>query len=137
MVSQKWKLLWADIKFWVRDMTLIFSAIGLVFGIIFLVLAGLAFWYKTVLPEDFLFSFTEENGRLDICSAGAGLLLVIFAGYYFADNLNNRRKFNKLINIASKEKFIKNRDKLEELAFFISTKHERMVQKKVKEMKLR
>jgi hypothetical protein len=137
MVSQKWKLRWANFKIILRDLTLVLSAIGLAFGIIFLVLSALAFWYRPGLPEDFLFSFTEENGRLDICSAGAGLLLVIFAGYYFADNLNNRRKFNKLFNIASKEKFIKNRDKLEELAFFISTKHERMVQKKVKEMKLR
>jgi hypothetical protein len=137
MASQKWKLLWADIKIAVRDLTHILSAVGLAFGILFMVLAALAMWFKSVLPEDFLLSFTEESGRLDICSAGGGLLLVIFAGYYLADNLNNRRKFNKLFNIASKEKFIKNRDKIEELAFFISTKHERMVQKKVKEMKLR
>jgi len=137
MASQKWKLLWADIKIAVRDLTHILSAVGLAFGILFMALAALAMWFKSVLPEDFLLSFTEESGRLDICSAGGGLLLVIFAGYYLADNLNNRRKFNKLFNIASKEKFIKNRDKLEELAFFISTRHERMVQKKVKEMKLR
>ncbi len=137
MVSQKWKLLWADIKIGFRDWTHVLSAAGLIFGTILLVLAALAMWYKPALSEDFLLSFTEENGRLDICSAGSGLLLVIFAGYYFADNLNNRRKFRKLFNIASKEKFIRNRDKLEELAFFISTKHERMVQKKVKEMKLR
>ena len=137
MVSQKLKLWWANVKIWFRDWTHVLSAAGLAFGIIFLVLAGLAMWYKPALSEGFLFSFTEENGRLDICSAGAGLLLLIFAGYYFVDNLNNRRKFNKLFNIASKEKFIRNRDKLEELAFFISTRHERMVQKKVKEMKLR
>lgn len=137
MVSQNLKLWWANVKIWFRDWTHVLSAAGLAFGIIFLVLAGLAMWYKPALSEGFLFSFTEENGRLDICSAGAGLLLLIFAGYYFIDNLNNRRKFNKLFNIASKEKFIKNRDKLEELAFFISTRHERMVQKKVKEMKLR
>jgi hypothetical protein len=137
MVSQKLKLWWADVKIWFRDWTHVLSAAGLVFGILLLVLAGLAMWYKPALSEGFLFSFTEENGRLDICSAGGGLLLVIFAGYYFGDNLNNRRKFNKLFNIASKEKFIRNRDKLEELAFFISTRHERMVQKKVKEMKLR
>jgi hypothetical protein len=137
MVSQKLKLWWANVKIWFRDWTHVLSAAGLAFGIVFLVLAGLAMWYKPALSEGFLFSFTEENGRLDICSAGAGLLLVIFAGYYFVDNLNNRRKFNRLFNIASKEKFIKNRDKLEELAFFISTRHERMVQKKVREMKLR
>ena len=137
MVSQKWKLWWGNVKLKFRDWTHVLSAVGLAFGIIFLVLAGLAMWYRPALSEGFLFSFTEENGRLDLCSAGAGLLLVVFAGYYFADNLNNRRQFNKLYRIASKEKFIKNRDRLEELAFFISTKHERMVQKKVREMKLR
>jgi hypothetical protein len=137
MVSQKLRLWWANRKIDARDYTHVLSAVGLAFGIVFLVLASLAMWYRPALSEGFLFSFTEENGRLDICSAGAGLLLVIFAGYYFADNMNNRRKFNRLFNIASKEKFIKNRDKLEELAFFISTKHERMVQRKVKEMKLK
>ena len=137
MVSQKWKVRWGNLKIWFRDWTHVFSAVGLGFGIIFMVLTGLAMWYKSALPEGFLLSFTEENGRLDICTGVIGLGLVVLAGYYFADNMNNRRKFSKLYNISKKEKFIKNRDQLEELAFLISTKHELMVQKKVKEMKLR
>ena len=137
MVSQKWKLIWADIKIWFRDWTHMLSAAGTVFSVILLILSALAMWYPATLSEDFMSAFTQESGRLDLCSAGGGLLLLIFAGYYLADNLNNRRKFNRLFEIASKEKLIRNRDKLEELAFLISTKHELMVQKKVKEMKLR
>jgi len=137
MVSQKWKLIWADIKIWFRDWTHMLSAAGTVFSVTLLILSALAMWYPATLSEDFMSAFTQESGRLDLCSAGGGLLLLIFAGYYLADNLNNRRKFNRLFEIASKEKLIRNRDKLEELAFLISTKHELMVQKKVKEMKLR
>ena len=137
MASQKLKLLWAEIKIWFRDWTHLLSAAGTAFGSILLILASLAMWYPAALSVDFMEAFTVESGRLDLCSAGGGLLLLIFAGYYLADNLNNRRKFNRLFEIASKEKFIKNRDKLEELAFLISTKHELKVQRKVKEMKLR
>jgi len=137
MVSQIWKLRWSALKIWFRDWTHLLSAAGLAFGIILLIMAALAMWYPSVLSEDFMSAFTQESGRLDLCSAGGGLLLLIFAGYYFADNLNNRRKFNRLFEIASKEKFIRNRDKLEELAFMISTRHELKVQRKVKEMKLR
>ncbi|MBM4249640.1 MAG: hypothetical protein FJ149_09465 [Euryarchaeota archaeon] len=137
MVSQRWKLRWANFKLAIRDWTHVISGAGLAFGAILTVLAVLAIWFPDALSEEFKEDFMETSGRLDICSAGGGLLLLIFAGYYFADNMNNRRKFNRLFHIASKEKFIKNRDKLEELAFFISTRHERMVQKKIKEMKLR
>jgi hypothetical protein len=137
MVSQEWKKRWAAFRFFVRDWTHVFSGIGLGVGLLLLVIGTVALLAPTLLPSGFMASLTEESGRLDICSAGFGLLITIFAGYYFLDNINNRRKFNKLFNTASKEKFIKNRDELEELAFYLSTKHERMVQKKVKEMKLR
>jgi len=137
MVSQKWKNNWSKFKFRLRDITHVISGVGLGFGLLFLILGALSLWFPEVLPADFYFAFAQESGRLDLCTAGAGLLLTIFAGYYFADNLNNRRKFNKLYNTNRKEKFIKNREKLEELAYFISTRHERMVQKKVKELKLR
>lgn len=137
MVSQGLKLWWGKVKIWFRDWTHVISTIGVAFGAVLLILASLAMWFQSALPEDFLFSFTKENGRLDICAAGGGLLLLVFAGYYLADNLNNRRKFNRLFDIASKERFIKNRDRIEELAYFISTRHEQMVQKKIREMKLR
>ncbi len=137
MVSQVWKKRWAAFKFFLRDWTHVFSGIGLGLGLLLLVIGSVALLAQDILPPGFYDSLTQESGRLDICSAGFGLLITIFAGYYFIDNMNNRRQFNKLYNTASKEKFIKNRDKLEELAFFISTKHEKMVQKKVKEMKLR
>jgi hypothetical protein len=137
MVSQEWKKRWANLKIWARDYTHLLSGLGLAFSVMLLVLSSLSFWYSSLLPQDFLESFTKTSGRLDFCSAGIGLILLIFAGYYFMDNMNNRRQFNKLYNISSKEKFIRNREKLEELAYFLSTTHEKMVQRKIKEMKLR
>jgi len=135
MVSQNWKRLWADIKVWARDYTLHMSGAALALGIVLLVLGILAFYLPDVLPEDWKTAL--KTGGIYICSGALGLLLVIFAGYYFVDNVYKRRKFNKLFETASREKFVRNRDKLEELAFELSTKHERMVQKKVKEMKIR
>ena len=136
MVSQDWKKRWAMLKLFVRDYTLHWSAAGLVVGILILVLGIMSFFFASTLPEDWKTALTT-GGRYDICAGGFGLLFVVFAGYYFVDNIYKRRKFNRLFDTASREKFVKNRDKLEELAFDLSTKHENMVQKKVKEMKIR
>lgn len=136
MVSQDWKKRWAMLKLFVRDYTLHWSAAGLVIGMIILVLGIMSFFFASTLPEDWKAGLTT-GGRYDICAGGFGLLFVVFAGYYFVDNIYKRRKFNRLFDTASREKFVKNRDKLEELAFDLSTKHENMVQKKVKEMKIR
>lgn len=136
MVSQDWKKRWAVLKLFVRDYTLHWSMAGLVLGMILLVLGIMSFFLSSFLPEDLKAGLTT-GAKYDICAGGFGLLFVIFAGYYFADNIYKRRNFNRLFETASREKFVKNRDKLEELAFDLSTRHEHMVQKKVKEMKIR
>jgi hypothetical protein len=136
MVSQEWKKRWGVLRIWARDYTLHFSAAALALGLVLFIVGAMSFFFQSALPEDWITSL-QTGGRYDICAGAVGLMLVIFAGYYCVDNVYKRRKFARLFGTVSREKFVRNRDKIEELAFELSTKHERMVQKKIKEMKIR
>jgi len=121
----------------VRDTTLVTSGALFGLGLFFMMLGAISLWFGSVLPPDMKMELATKGSRWDLCFGGVGLLLTIFAGYYFVDNIYKRSEFNRLFKIASREKFVKNRDKLEQLAFELSTKHERMVKKKIREMKLK
>jgi hypothetical protein len=136
MVSREWKKRWGVLTLWARDYTLHISGAALALGLAMTIVGALSFFFQSVLPEDWSTSLTT-GGRYDICAGALGLMLVIFAGYYFIDNIYRRRKFARLFGTVSREKFVRNRDKIEQLAFELSTKHERMVQRKIKEMKIR
>jgi len=136
MVSQEWKRRWGLLNIWARDYTMHLSGAALALGLVLFIVGILSFFFQSTLPEDWNTSL-RTGGRYDICAGALGLMLLIFAGYYFIDNIYKRRKFARLFGTVSREKFVHNRDKIEELAFELSTRHERMVQKKIKEMKIR
>jgi len=136
MVSQGMKKWWSGLQLIVRDYTLHISGLGLAGGLAILVLGLWDFFLPGTLPSDWDAAL-RTGGRYDICAGALGVIIVIFAGYYFADNIYRRRKFNRLFGTVSREKFVRRRDEIEQMAFELSTKHERMVQKKIKEMKIR
>jgi hypothetical protein len=136
MVSQEWKKRWGWLTIWARDYTLHISGIALVVGLVLLIVGAISFFFEPALPEDWNTAL-RTGGRFDICAGGFGIMFVIIAGFYFIDNIYKRRKFARMFSTVSREKFVHNRDKIEKLAFELSTKHERMVQKKIREMKIR
>jgi hypothetical protein len=137
MASQEWSKRWGNLKIFVRDTMLILSGALFAIGLLFCILGALSVWFGSLLPLDMQQTLAAKGNRWDLCLGGLGLLIAIFAGYYFVDCIYKRAEFNRLYNIVSREKFIKNRDKLEQLAFELSTRHEKMVQKKIREMKLK
>ncbi|MEM2869193.1 MAG: DUF3198 domain-containing protein [Thermoplasmata archaeon] len=136
MVSQEWQKRWSRLRIVIRDMTLGLSGTGFVLGLFMVVVGALSFWFQETLPEDWRL-FLRGSSRVDVCVGGVGLLLLIIAGYYFVDNIYKRIKFHRLINTTSRQKLVMNREKLEELAWELSSRHERMVQRKLREMKIR
>jgi len=136
MVSQEWKRRWGAIELFARDYTLHLSGAALAAGLVMFIVGLVDYFFPTAVPADWDTAL-RTGGRYDICAGALGLIVVIFAGYYFVDNIYKRRKFTRLFSTVSREKFVRNRDKIEQLAFELSTKHERMVKKKIKEMKIR
>ena len=67
---------------------------------------------------------------------GATVCLLLGA-FYFFDFVSKRREFYKLFEEKSKSKFIKNLDRIEELAWRLHPKFEEMVIDKKKKLKIR
>ncbi len=138
MVSQVWKKRWGRLRVIVRDLTLLLSAGGFALGLVMSILGAIAFWLpRETLPSDWYDALRGGGQRVDVCVGGVGLLLLIVAGYYLVDNVLKRVKFNRLINTTSRDKIVRNRDKLEELAWELSSKHKRILQRKLREMRIR
>ena len=66
-----------------------------------------------------------------------GLLLLSIGTYYVYDFFRNLKKFKSLIDIESKAIFIKKMDKIEELAWRLHPKYERIVIEKKKKYKIK
>ena len=56
-----------------------------------------------------------------------GTISLLFGLFYLFDFIAKRREFYKLFNEKSKSKFIKNQDRIEELAWRLNPKFEKMV----------
>ena len=74
----------------------------------------------------------DIGGWVNWC-AFAGVILLFVSGWYMIDNIRKRREFKKLINTDSKAKFIKNKERIEYLAWVLTTDHEKELWKKKQE----
>ncbi len=66
-----------------------------------------------------------------------GLVMIIFGSYYLYDFFRKLKEFNNLMETKSKAKFIKNIDRVEELAWRLHPRYERLVIERKKKYKIR
>lgn len=85
------------------------------------------------LPEDIAGFF----GGWIYWLAILGFVLLLLGLFYISDYVRKLREFKKLIGISGKSKFIQNQDRIEELAWRLHLKYEKIVIEKKKEMKIR
>jgi hypothetical protein len=146
--SKSWGQIRFSMRIWMRDYTLAISTTLVIISILFIIFGGLAlFLYDknpSALPEPindwvaFLHGAKKaDDPHFDLCMFPSGILMIIFAGYYMADQLFKRSRFNELMETESKSKFMEDLDEAEELAWKISTKHELMVVEKKEELGIR
>lgn len=136
------KIFWFKTRV-IRDLMLFWSSLFTMLCVLAIIFGGLSM-YKASTPG---VTFPEPLGgaldqlhapqAYDLCLLPLGILLVMFTGYYMGDQIVMRRKFNTLIDTESKARFLENQEELEELAWKLSTKHERIVVDKKKELKIR
>jgi len=65
-----------------------------------------------------------------------GLLLLFGGGYYTWDSIRKRREFRKLLDTTSKQKFLRNREEIQRLAFILPRAYEIKMNRKMKELDL-
>lgn len=141
-VSKQWDQKKFRMKLAFRDYTYAISAVIVVLSIIGVLFGTMGTFFvdnkEYKVPEPFFTpanTLHEEN--LDMCLLGASVLVILIGGYYLYDNVSKRKEFEELMNTESKKEFLSNLDRIEELAYKLSTEHEEMVWEKKKELKIK
>jgi Protein of unknown function (DUF3198) len=92
---------------------------GVVFGlgILSMFFALTAYVFPTQSP-DWLKAINASIGNWMIWVAFLGILALLGGGFYFIDTLRKEREFDRLVSTTSKETFVKNQKRIEELAYY-------------------
>jgi hypothetical protein len=120
------------VKRFVRDFKLEIEVLLFVFGIILLIIGVTGIAMPDSSP-DFLKSIHRDLGGWVYWLALIGILMIIVGGFYMVDNLLKRREFERLIKTDSKVKFVKDKDRIEYLAWILTSDHEKRLREKKKE----
>lgn len=64
-------------------------------------------------------------------------IMLLVAAYYFIATLRMSREFARLIDTKSKATFIRDQDRIEELAFYLTEGHRKTLKEKKEELNIR
>lgn len=99
-----------------RELRYEVSALIFALGILGVVLSFTQYLIPTQSP-DWLKSIHTAVGGWVIWEAFFGLLALMSGGFYFVDTIRKEREFDRLVSTNSKELFVKNMKRLEELTY--------------------
>jgi hypothetical protein len=92
---------------------------GVVFGLgILAMIFVLTAWVFPTQSPDWIKSINASIGNWMIWVAFLGVLALLGGGYYFVDTVRKEREFDRLVSTTSKETFVKNQKRIEELAYY-------------------
>ena len=106
---------------------------SLIFGLgILAMIFSLTRYLIPTQSPDWLKSIHNAVGDYVVWEAFFGFLAVLGGGFYFVDTIRKEREFERLISTASKEVFVKNMGRIEELTYdhLPSTYERRFLDKK-------
>ncbi len=106
-------------------------------GILSMVFAITAWLLRGVTPE-WLLNIDDGIGPWMIWVAFLGFLALLAGGYYFIDTIRKEREFDRLVNTNSKEVFVKNQKRIEELAYYhLPSAYEKRYQQKRRDFRIK
>ncbi len=111
----------------------------LVFGLgILSMILSITYWLIPNQTPDWLKSINNGIGNWMIWVAFLGFLALLAGGYYFIDTIRKEREFDRLVTTTSKEIFVKNQKRIEELAYYhLPSSYEKRYQAKRKEFRIK
>ncbi len=92
------------------------SALILALGILGMIFSLTQYLAPTQSP-DWLRSIHRATGEYVVWEVFLGILALLAGGFYFADTIRKEREFDRLISTTSKEVFVKNMRRIEELTY--------------------
>lgn len=105
-----------------REFRLEISSLILLLGAVPTALVILHFFFRDGLPST-VTDLLDAIGDWFVWLVVVGPLLSFIGGWYFVDTLRKQRQFEKLINVPSKAHFVRNRERLETLTWYLSSEY--------------
>lgn len=125
----------SQIKETMHEYRLEISTVVLILGA-FMSLVGFFGLYPSNAPNP-ISSMLDSIGNWYLWFIIVGPFLIIFGVWYATDYVKKAKEFESLIGTTSKAKFVKNLDRIEELAWFLTYKHQVKVAGKKMEFKIK
>jgi len=120
-----------------RELRYELSALILALGILGMILSLTQYLFPAQSP-DWLVSIHKAVGQYVVWEAFLGFLAVIAGGFYFVDTIRKEREFERLISTNSKELFVKNMKRIEELTYdHLPSAYERRFLDKKRDFRIR
>ncbi len=105
-------------------------------GIIMTVFVMMKYLFEGGLPY-FLKNILDGIGGWIVWMTVVGPILLMGGGWYFFDGIRKRREFTRLVTTDSKAVFVRNLDRIEELAYFLTQKHRDTMEERRKELRVK
>jgi aspartokinase-like uncharacterized kinase len=113
------------------------SALILALGILGMIFS-LTQMFAGAQSPDWLRSIHDAVGNYVVWEAFFGFLAVLAGGFYFVDTIRKEREFDRLISTTSKELFVKNMKRIEELTYdHLPSAYERRFLEKRREFRIK
>ncbi|HEX9341771.1 MAG TPA: DUF3198 domain-containing protein [Thermoplasmata archaeon] len=120
-----------------RELRYELSTLVFALGVLGVVLSFTQYLIPTQSP-DWLKSIHQTVGPYVVWEAFFGLLAILGGGFYFVDTIRKEREFERLVTTTSKEAFVKNMKRLEELTYdHLPSAYERRFLEKKREFRIR
>ena len=122
-----------------REFRLEVAAMIFIAGLIMTILMIISFTLSSTVPEqpDFFYDLIKVKiGNWMVWIMVLGPILLLAGIFYLGDTVKKFREFNKLIDTDSKAKFVQNQDRIEYLAWLLSSRLEKQVEAKKKDFKI-
>jgi len=120
-----------------RDLRYELSTLVFGLGILSMILA-FTYWVIPNQTPDWLRNINNAINNWMIWVAFLGFLALLGGGYYFIDTIRKEREFDRLVTTASKEIFVKNQGRIEELVYYhLPSSYEKRYQAKRKEFRIK
>ncbi|MCJ2554965.1 MAG: DUF3198 domain-containing protein [Candidatus Thermoplasmatota archaeon] len=119
-----------------REFRLEISSFVLVLGIVPTTLVIINFIFRPSLPSTVI-DLLDAIGNWFIWLVVVGPLLALVGGWYFVDVLRKQREFERLIEVPSKSHFVRNRERLETLSWYLPAEYRRRYRDQKKRWKIK
>lgn len=120
-----------------REFRYEFSSLILAAGVLAMVFSLTQYLVPNQSP-DWLKSIHAAVGQWVVWELFLGFLALLAGGFYFVDTIRKEREFERLVSTTSKELFVKNMKRIEELTYYhLPSAYERRFLEKKRELRIR